>query len=613
METIPSTDHRLPTGDLHQPKLSMDRFVATESAAVGSFEPDRQEEASAETTTSQESILDAISAIAKLAATDTSEYQTAVLRRSPRNKTSLDESLHRLLDEQTTNLMMNNGTPIASLTQSIHRFHSSIALLHQESDQQAAEIMSLQQTVVSLQKRNHALEQDVSALRGKNNKLVGKLKHRAQEKKCLVDHVKSFVRKAQASEQQQKELEEIREAYQLQTHENFLLHSNRSRAVSADSNLTDGLEFLDETETTYSSASSLVTDEGVATLKLSATAAIIHPDNSSSGNTVSSYDSNTLCEEDSLYQLHSRPAPYTLSFPRGTKVGILIRSLPLESESRVSTQQHRKPNEDLTNALLEDCDQCDSSQAPESRPQHSNPFALKFNINPFHRSNNNNTSKGQKNHQSSTDNHRRSDEQPRQAHIVSGYSSDFDETRNTKPALGARIVAINNVPVPETCSLKDLLESLQANSKADLLEGDDDTYTVTFRNDPLSLKERETLNISENDKEEEEKRSTDGEDGDNADTKTDDDGVVAKDTKAGFHFGFMKFGQGMGVGGEKKRVKISPSVSTDESEASREECKAETGHKPEDRRSRDAKDVLQFWKQSKQEGEAESDEHDPDI
>ena len=603
------------------------------------------------------SLLQALSALAKLAALETSKYETCVRRRSPKHNNnnnnnsqglgddgddneeasstilSLDQVVVELLNDSSSSsssstIQSVTTTPIVDLAQSVHRLHSNITVLQSESDQQADEIQQLQQLVVTLRTRNQDLEQTIQSLHQENHKLVGKLKRKAKEKKCLVDHVKTFLRQVQDSEEQQKELEELREAYKLQAHESFLLHSNRSRTASADSNLSDGLDYLHTTaaattvaaavtttsdnnlnnttnndyphhlmlasDESESSVYSLVTDACPATLKLE----------SPSGNTVSSSESHTTLDSlrsgsgsASAALLHPIPLlssswntsaseasqsmnkPYTLNFPRGTKVGILIKQLELQHESvgvvvptlAVATtpnnnnnNHYPKPNRHLTKALMESSnseeekDKKDSSLNEKGQPQqnHHHHFGLPFNINPFKGQ----QQQQQQNQQQESNNNNKQQsqaqsEEPKRAFIVSGFG-DFNESLNSKPTLGARIIAINQIPIPETCTLDELMESLHASSLQDLLEDDknDATYSVTFRDDPLTSKQREMLGIVLAEKEKEEKVDTEPSGG-----KTEEDcgsenhrqqnKAPASNTQEssqnkhkGFNFGFMKMG-----------------------------------------------------------------------
>jgi hypothetical protein len=414
------------------------------------------------------SLLASISVVAQLAAMDTSEYHTLMkATRSSTQESRQDESFPFVLSLAEVERQYGlTDTPIANLTQCIHQFHSNT----QELDHQATEISSLHQMIVALQKKNQELETDKTTLTMKNEKLTKKLEQKSKEKKCLASHVKAFLLRAAVSEEKEQDFEELKVAYKLQAHEQYLMKANRGRTTSVDS---DGLDFgsLDD-----SSVSSLVTDDGVATLQLSP--------HYSPGD----YSIFSDASQGSVDSLPGSPRmqPYTLEFPRGARVGLRIRELPVEA-ARTPKTPTLKPNADLTRAMT--AGDGDSQVRPDEKQGNNNPFAVldftKMNIfqNNNHKGNSHNNDKDLD----------KTEQQPaRHVFVVSGYC-DFDARLNTKPAVGARILAINNVQVPETCTLQELIDSLAASSASDLLEDNDGTYSVTFRNDPLTAKQREEL------------------------------------------------------------------------------------------------------------------------
>lgn len=402
------------------------------------------------------------------------------------------------------------NTPISALTQSIHALQSKITLLHQESDHQTSDIAALQQLVMELKRQNESLEQQVSDLTKKNQSLTKKLKRRVKEKKCLASHIKEFLRKAVVSEQQGKELEELKVAYKLQAHEHYLQVANRSRTTSADSNLSDGLDFMypegsaDESES--SSVISLITTEGVATTQLSP---LYTPREFFASHEMSPVDMPL-----------ASPRSYTLHFDRGTKSGLRIRALPIEmmpATSPVVTNSTLKPNMELTRALMATNENpisdtnnnaitsvsssfnnhcpADEIEKSSSHRQGHNPFAglnLKMNIfNTNNSSINHNKSTGSgRDHEKG--NHQGTTEVKGHIFVVTGYG-DFDPTRNITPPLGARIVAINGVSIPDNCTLQDITDSLDASGAGNLCDNDGSTYSITFRNDPLTARQKELL------------------------------------------------------------------------------------------------------------------------
>ncbi|GAX16625.1 hypothetical protein FisN_23Lh246 [Fistulifera solaris] len=419
------------------------------------------------------SLLSCLSVLSELAAMKSDEYQSEILN-SP--KASRSKSRGFPLADALAQLERSHGlhsTPIARLTKSIHRFQSSLAILQDESDSHAAEVDSLHELIKSLQKRNEELEMNVEALTERNKKLAIKLERKSEEKRYLASCMKKYMKKVKASKDQEREFEELKVAYQLQAHENLLFQANRNRATSADSNLSDGLDFIhledgygDDHSLFSCSGSSLVTDEGIATLRL-------QTHRSASPRSDASHSS---CD-DSSPSISSKAQTTTLYFPRGSKVGIKILEL---HDDTMSTPTAKQPNAELTRALLApEAEQ--TKMVGETEKQRN--VGLPFHINFFH-------SKVDKEGR-----HQRRDSGRQSIFVVSGYN-DFDDTKNKKPSLGSRIIAINNVEVPDGCTMDQLIESLRASSNeelADDADGSQSMYSVTFRAESLSTRQNEVL------------------------------------------------------------------------------------------------------------------------
>ncbi|GAX18352.1 hypothetical protein FisN_23Hh246 [Fistulifera solaris] len=418
------------------------------------------------------SLLSCLSVLSELAAMESDEYQSEILKSPKASKSKLGKFP---LADALAQLERSHGlhsTPIASLTKSIHRFQSSLAILHDESDSHAAEVDSLHELIKSLQKRNEELEMNVEALTERNKKLAIKLERKSEAKRYLASCMKQYMKKAKASKDQEREFEDLKVAYQLQAHENLLFQANRNRATSADSNFSDGLDFIhledgsgDDHSSFSCGGSSLVTDEGIATLRLQ-THRSASPRSDASH---SSFDSSPSTSP--------KAQTTTLYFPRGSKVGIKILEL---HDDTMSTPTAKQPNAELTRALL----------APEAEQtkmvgetENQRNVGLPFHINFFH-------SKGDKEGR-----HQRRDSGRHSIFVVSGYN-DFDDTKNKRPSLGSRIIAINNVEVPDGCTMDQLIESLRASSNEELVDdagGSHSMYSVTFREESLSTRQYEVL------------------------------------------------------------------------------------------------------------------------
>ena len=528
---------------------------------------------SSSTEAQMNSLLSCLSVLSELAAMDSDEYQSEILkspkasRRNPRNF-PLGDSLAEL--ERSHGL---HSTPIASLTQSIHRFQSSLAILHDESDTHAAEVDSLHELIKSLQARNDKLENDVQTLTDCNKKLVMKLERKSEEKRYLASYMKNYIRKANESQDQEREFEELKVAYQLQAHENLLFQANRNRTTSADSNLSDGLDFIhledgsgDDFSSFSCGGSSLVTDEGVATLRLQ-TIRSASPRSDESHSSLDSYPPTPTAQT------------ITLNFPRGSKVGIKI--LELHDDS-ISTPTAKKPNAELTRAML--ATDADHREIPEGADNTCH-FGLPFQINFFH----NKAEKEGRQH--------RRDPSRTSVFVVSGYN-DFDESLNTKPPVGSRIVAINNITVPRGCTMEQLIESLKASSMQELADDADAShYSVSFRTETLSMRQHEVLQKAlkqdENEQHREEKT---------VDQNMKQSNENRSDMKLGkFSFGFKGRGKGnLPDDAAALNTRESPSIDILEHGT---EKNSET-RRQDSKTFANATSALQFWKPKNQEVES---------
>jgi hypothetical protein len=143
------------------------------------------------------------------------------------------------------------------LTRSIHRLHSGLTVIRAEADQQATEILSLQQQVTVLLHNNGKLERAATRLHGKNEKLVLQLLHNKKEKRSLIGHVKDLFAKIRDSEQHQKELQEFNVLYKLQAHEQILLmQQTTNQRGRTDSNFSDA-DPRERSDSNFSNADAL--------------------------------------------------------------------------------------------------------------------------------------------------------------------------------------------------------------------------------------------------------------------------------------------------------------------------------------------------------------------
>jgi hypothetical protein len=481
-----------------------------------------------------EALLQAADLLSQLAAMDTTVYQSSLTGQRPSNQQDTHFSdafgLQQSLDQLQRHWKLED-TPLPKLTRSIHRLHSGLAVLKFENDQQSTDIHSLRQQLIAQHQANRTLEASVIKLYGKNEKLVAKLQKKQHDKKSLIKYVKDFVRKAQDSEQQHKELQELNVAYKLQAHEQFLAQAGRERTASVDSNFSDAdaLNFsatitdYDSSSVSSSTSSLLVTDEGVATVKLAAVYVTIptHDDNVPPRCAVSeeeSQDSNDTMHHswwsnssfvkskskarsdvDLLHQQQQQQlaTPYTLEFPYQTKIGVKIRAVPLSDV--LIPEKVTQARGLLTDAVMEldDClpDGPVAKQLIDKKKDHASGFSMSFNFDSF---------LGNKGADKTLDSSRPSavvgtaPGEVGRAFVVSGYN-EFNTVRNIKPALGTRIISIDGHAIDSLWTIETLTERLAtcSNKKTKVGAGAEDaaasTFSVTFRSDPLTNKHRDLL------------------------------------------------------------------------------------------------------------------------
>jgi hypothetical protein len=163
------------------------------------------------------------------------------------------------------------------LREQILRLKSTSHVLQQDADSHVGEMKSLQQELQSsnarIQELNHALRK----LHKRNQRLQHQLEQKKQERKSLVKSIKNFVDHMKKNEE-----------HQLFCHEWLLQRGSKDHMTEDDLSVASSAS-------SASAATSLVTDDGVATVRFSPV--------------------TTTVEEEAAHD-------YDLSFPRGTKAGL---------------------------------------------------------------------------------------------------------------------------------------------------------------------------------------------------------------------------------------------------------------------------------------------------
>lgn len=377
-----------------------------------------------------QALLQALDVLSQLAAMDNADYHGTLTGRSS------PVSINGVLQLEATLASIQKQwkleqTPIPSLASSIQRLHSNLTTLQTESEKQNAEILALT-------KKNLILQKSVLVLQKRDKQQAAKLSKHREEKKTLLNQVKNYAQQAELAEIQQKELQDINAAYKMKAHEQLLSQCSRCSAcslgcgetVTTMSTATTGTED-DSSIHTDSTSSTLVTDEGVATVKLG---------------------------------LSPPPATLTLGFLRGGKMGIKILSVPLDDDTPRSPQKkqpmspRKHPKGILSLDLLEEGNEGKSMAKAATVVPGQNSKIL------------------------------------RSCFVVVGFSDSFDTKQNSKrPPLGSRIVAVNGHPVSESLTMQTFMQLLAQASTCKTDIDSKTTFTVTFRCDPLTKKQIDWL------------------------------------------------------------------------------------------------------------------------
>lgn len=275
-----------------------------------------------------QALLEALHLTYKLASLDITTYASTLASPPTCDNNDNDQhaaDLQRRLDSLQKSWKLEE-TALPQLLQCIHGFQSRALQLDSESDRHRdKELEQRQQLIIAVQ-RVHQLEFAVKKIHQKYQTIKNKLQEKQKERKSLLKNVKDFIRHSNKKE----EVEEQRVATQLRAHERLMKldaalrkgsgnrsrHNSkefRSRTSSRDSHTLDAMYTLDDDESVISSTSSVssfqsyVTDDGVATLRLS-----------------------PLIDQsiDQEYQEE------ILSFPRGSMIGLQFCTVPNAAKTR---------------------------------------------------------------------------------------------------------------------------------------------------------------------------------------------------------------------------------------------------------------------------------------
>lgn len=420
--------------------------------------------------TKVEALLKAIQIMSRLASMDSSQY-TATMTGSAQDasKGPFTESaltLQQQLDQLQRQWKLEE-TFVPTLVQQIHKLQAHVSHMDSDAQQHLLEWQETSQTHRKDQARIQQLETAVHKLHAQKEKLKHKLQKQKQRRKSIVAKVKDYALSVKKEQQSQAQASII--SHQLQSHERLLKleqqqqqggGGNRSRCSSRDTLFSDfdmGLYHMDEHDdssvSSVSTAHSLVTDEGIVTVRY-------HSEDETSTRASPLSHLYTHCSE------HHHD--YTLHFPSGSKIGLQLHKVPL-MKGLLDQSLAGHESDDATGEAksVKSCPEGDarhSSSEPRSQTNKESSFL----------DNLLGKTKPPENNDSS--------ETSVCAFLVCGEYG-FDSQLNVRPTLGARLIKVNGECV-DTWTLEQIKEETHHNPR---------DFTMTFRNEPLNRQQREIL------------------------------------------------------------------------------------------------------------------------
>jgi hypothetical protein len=456
--------------------------------------------------------------------------------------------VHQSIDALQRAYDFDSHTAVPQLVRSVHRLQSNQLCLQHEAELRESHVNELQGRLLQLEQQHDDLQNENSDLRCQLSK--------AQKEKRVL---KEAVRRYQAANESQRSrihlLEQVNHVLRVREHEHQM-QAKRPRISSDDAPVITGAmtpssclgskDALvkrkgwqceeDGTQATVAStvtpsspmrtvasdedddANSLpsfihtIADVGVATIRFpfSPTDAYetLESNNESSSSSLDDLSTTinnvTPCSSPIPWHSHSpivghcQPfAPYTLTYAMGSKMGLRVRPVELESvqdsKAQSAVQPSRKPLIPTESLMLH-------TSYPNPRPSmdviSSEDQSFSVHLGSL---------LGKKPTTPASTSSR-----PRQAFLVCGYtdaesssssSSSFRPVK--KPPIGARIVAVNGQPVGDTWTFSEFLDRMKqadgshaAVNATNGLSNEEESfsyYTVTFRNDHLTERQLEQL------------------------------------------------------------------------------------------------------------------------
>jgi uncharacterized tellurite resistance protein B-like protein len=457
-------------------------------------------------------------------------------------------TIHQSIDALQREYDFDSHTAVSQLVRSVHRLQSNQLCLQRELELRESQVNELHGRLLQLQQQHYDLQSDNSDLRRQLSK-------EQKDKRVL----KEAVRRYQAANESQRSrihlLEQVNHVLRVRDHEHQM-QAKRPRISSDDAPVItgripassspgsneafvkrkgwqceeDGTQATDASTVTPTSpmrtlardedddASSLpsfihtIANDGIATIRFPSPADAYETlesfndaslstldDHSQTGSTVSPCSSPIPWHSHYTHSPivgHCQPfAPYTLTYAMGSKMGLRVRPVELESVQDSNAQSavlpSRKPLIPTESLMLH-------TSNPNPRPSmdviSSEDQSFSVHLGSL---------LGKKPTTSASTSYR-----PRQAFLVCGYTDAESSSSSSfcpvkKPPIGARIVAVNGQPVGDTWTFAEFLDRMKladgsrttVNATNGLSNEEESFsyYTVTFRNDRLTGRQREQL------------------------------------------------------------------------------------------------------------------------
>jgi hypothetical protein len=437
----------------------------------------------------------------------------------------------------------DSHTAVPQLVRSVHRLQSNQLCLQRELEKRESQVNELQTQLGEFRQQHHKLGNENSHLRCQLIKV-------RDDKRILKEAVRRYQAINESQSKQIRQLQLVNQVLRVRDHEH-LLRAKRPRISSDDAPVIgtpvphypgskdvlwkrkerqcgeDGTEAtdastvtpttnpmrtfvtMDEDDDTNSMPSFIHTipdSDGMATVRFLSPADAYETSESFNDSSSSSLDDHSTIKtvspcsspipwpSQSPIVGHCHPvAPYTRIYTLGSKMGLRVRPVELESVQDSKTHSSRRPLIP-TESLMGQNPTLTASPSMGVRPTDDPSFSNHFG-----------SLLGKKPTTPSSTSPRL-----RQAFLVCGYT-DADSSasssfrRTNKPPIGARIVAVNGQPVRDSWTFTEFLDRMKyvdgSKTIANAANGsstEDESptyYTVTFRNDRLTERQWEQLAI----------------------------------------------------------------------------------------------------------------------